>query len=150
MAAVLTQKMTEDHRACDHDFAEVERAVAEAAWGRAVQAFARFEAHTLAHFDGEEGLMFPAFEAETGMTSGPTVVMRMEHNQMRAVLKNMRAAIEAQDADEYEGEAETFLILIQQHNMKEESILYPMCDARLPQAAALWQQIAAKIEGASC
>ena len=65
------------------------------------------------------------------MTQGPTQVMRGEHAEMRATLAQLRAALASRDLDEFGGEAETLLIMMQQHNMKEENILYPMCDMRL-------------------
>ncbi|TRZ68118.1 MAG: hemerythrin domain-containing protein, partial [Rhodocyclaceae bacterium] len=40
--------------------------------------------------------------------------------------------------------AETLLILMQQHNMKEENILYPMCDQAL---AAQVEQLSERISG---
>lgn len=76
-------------------------------------------------------MLFPAFENATGMTQGPTQVMRMEHGQMRELTEQMNQALAAQDADAFAGAAETLLILMQQHNMKEENILYPMCDQAL-------------------
>ena len=36
-----------------------------------------------------------------------------------------------QNSERYAGEAETLLIMMQQHNVKEEHVLYPMCDQRL-------------------
>ncbi len=33
--------------------------------------------------------------------------------------------------DDYLGYAETLLIMMQQHNLKEENVLYPMCDQHL-------------------
>ena len=65
------------------------------------------------------------------MTMGPTQVMRMEHQQMRDLMSQAQAAIDAGDTDEYMGQAETLLIMMQQHNMKEENMLYPMCDQHL-------------------
>ena len=65
------------------------------------------------------------------MTQGPTQVMRGEHADMRATLAQLRAALASHDLDEFGGEAETLLIMMQQHNMKEENILYPMCDQHL-------------------
>ena len=72
------------------------------------------------------------FEAKTGMTMGPTQVMRMEHAQMRTLLDEARDALAAGNQDDYLGIAETLLIMMQQHNMKEENVLYPMCDQHLP------------------
>ena len=65
------------------------------------------------------------------MSGGPTEMMRYAHEQMRALLAQMREACAARDADAYGGAAETLLMLMQQHNMKEENILYPMCDRAL-------------------
>ena len=41
-------------------------------------------------------------------------------------------ALAAGNQDDYLGIAETLLIMMQQHNMKEENVLYPMCDQHLP------------------
>ena len=51
--------------------------------------------------------------------------------EIRELMDAAAAAIEARDADEYAGYAETTHIMIQQHNMKEENVLYPMCDQHL-------------------
>ena len=50
---------------------------------------------------------------------------------MRDALERLQAALRAQDGDDFAGEAETLLIMMQQHNMKEENMLYPMCEAHL-------------------
>jgi len=63
-----------------------------------------------------------------GSTGGPTQVMRMEHEQMRSLIASLTDVVEQQDQSEFLGEAETLLVLMQQHNMKEEQILYPMID----------------------
>ena len=76
-------------------------------------------------------MLFPAFEAATGMSGGPTQIMRMEHAQMRDLLAQMDAALQQKNRDAFAGIADTLLIMMQQHNMKEENILYPMCDNSL-------------------
>jgi hemerythrin-like domain-containing protein len=123
--------MTEDHRRCDDVFAEVEQAIASGDWDGATASFSRFHAGVLQHFATEESLLFPAFEEKTGMTMGPTQVMRSEHVQMRELMAAAAESLAAKDADGYSGNAETLLIMMQQHNMKEENILYPMCDQHL-------------------
>ena len=60
-----------DHRACDELFAAAEDAVAKSDWDRARDLFARFHAATLHHLAMEEEVLFPAFEARTGMRMGP-------------------------------------------------------------------------------
>ncbi|HRQ58224.1 MAG TPA: hemerythrin domain-containing protein [Azoarcus taiwanensis] len=131
----ITGVMTQDHRHCDEYFAEAENACLDGDWTRTEQAFERFATALEEHFGLEEGMLFPRFEEATGMTSGPTAMMRMEHQDLRAQVEEMRAAIARQDADAYSGESETLLIMMQQHNMKEENILYPMCDTRISDAA---------------
>jgi len=123
--------MTDDHRRCDDFFAEAEQAIGKKNIAAARAAFEHFQSSVLAHFECEEKTLFLTFEAKTGMTMGPTQVMRMEHQQMRDLLDDARNAIESGDMDDYLGLAETLLIMMQQHNMKEENILYPMCDQHL-------------------
>ncbi len=54
--------------------------------------------------------------------------MLMEHAQIKELLKQMGAAVERKDAQEYGGLSETLLMVMQQHNNKEEHILYPIMD----------------------
>lgn len=123
--------MTHDHRRCDDGFAQVEQAVAAQQWNRASGALNSFASAMRQHFAAEEELLFPAFELKSGMTMGPTQVMRDEHDQMRELIAAAQEALLAKDADDYSGNAETLLIMMQQHNMKEENVLYPMCDDHL-------------------
>ncbi len=142
----IRELLTDDHRQCDDLFAVVEQAVAAGEWGKADAAFARFCAAMLNHFDIEEATLFPEFEARTGMTMGPTQVMRGEHRQMRELLAAAEVSLGARDADDYSGYAETLLIMAQQHNMKEENVLYPMCDQHLGgEAASLVKQLRAAL-----
>lgn len=123
--------MTEDHRHCDDLFAEAEQAVSKKNMELALVAFGRFRSSMLAHFDSEEKTLFPTFEAKTGMRMGPTQVMRMEHEQLRGLLDDAMKALQKADVDDYLGQADTLVIMMQQHNMKEENMLYPMCDQHL-------------------
>ena len=133
--------MTNDHRRCDDIFAAVEQAAGKAQPEAARAAFAQFRSAMLAHFDSEEQTLFPAFEARTGMSMGPTQVMRMEHVQMRALMDDAGEALQAGNLDDYFGIAETLLIMMQQHNTKEENMLYPMCDQHLAGDAAVLEQL---------
>lgn len=143
--------MSTDHRHCDDLFAAVEAALEHAQADRlpaAQAAFAAFATAIDAHFTAEETLLFPAFEDASGMRFGPTAVMRDEHEQMREQIRLAGDALAAASADDYAGEAETLLILMQQHNVKEEGILYPMCDRQLAAGAEqLLGQIAGCIGG---
>ncbi|MFZ4535540.1 hemerythrin domain-containing protein [Propionivibrio sp.] len=123
--------MTDDHRQCDDCFVAVEQSVASGEWGNATTQFDQLRDAMRRHFAVEESILFPAFEARTGMSMGPTQVMRGEHAQMKELMAAAGDAMAARDADDYSGYAETLLIMMQQHNMKEENILYPMCDQHL-------------------
>ncbi len=144
-----TQVLPDHHRHCDELFVTAEDAVGRGDWAGAAGAFGRFEAQMKAHFEAEEAVLFPAFEAASGMTGGPTQMMRYEHEQMRSLLGQLAAACAAKDGDGYAGLAETLLMLIQQHNRKEENILYPMCDQALgAQAEQVGRQMSALLEQA--
>jgi hemerythrin-like domain-containing protein len=54
--------------------------------------------------------------------------MRSEHTQMRQLLKDLSQAPAGKDRDGYLGLSETLMIIMQQHNMKEEQMLYRMAD----------------------
>jgi hemerythrin superfamily protein len=138
----ITDYLSEDHEHCDDLFAEAENAVGAGDWTLAGERFALFRHDTLRHFACEETLLFPAFEAHTGMAGGPTLVMRDEHEQIRNTLAGMVAALAGRDARAYLGLAETLLMLMRQHNMKEERILYPMADQAIPDGAALVARMA--------
>jgi len=124
----ISNLMTGKHRQCDDHFVAVEQAVARSAWGEADSAFNHFRDAMLQHFALEETILFPAFEARTGNSMGPTQVMRMEHAQMRDLLQGMQNAVAAANQDGFLGLSETLNMLMQQHNLKEENMLYPMAD----------------------
>jgi len=127
----ITDFMSADHRSCDRLLVAVEQALADGDWELAQAAFERFRDGMLNHFSAEESVLFPRFEQSTGIYRGPTQVMRAEHLQMRQLLSAAAAALAARDTDDYSGNAETLLIMMQQHNVKEENVLYPMCDQHL-------------------
>jgi len=129
--SVISQSMTDDHRRCDKLFADAEAAAADNNWSQARSDFDAFQAAILHHFQMEEELLFPRFEQATGMTMGPTQVMRGEHAQMRELFSEMEAAVIAGQQDRFLGLSETLLMLMQQHNAKEEQMLYPMSDQAL-------------------
>jgi iron-sulfur cluster repair protein YtfE (RIC family) len=119
------------HKHCDDLFAGAEAAAYAGHWAACRDAFQRFSGEMTAHFATEEEVLFPAFETATGNTGGPTSMMRLEHAQMNALMTQAAQAAVVADSEGFSGAVETLLILMQQHNMKEENILYPMCDRAL-------------------
>ena len=135
----VTTFMSDDHRHCDHLFAAAEEAAANGDLPACRARLQAFEAAMTQHFAMEEQALFPAFEEATGNRMGPTRVMCLEHQQMREVLAALAEALAADDLDDYLGQADTLLILMQQHNIKEEQMLYPMSDRALGNGAAVIQ-----------
>lgn len=131
---MISDYMKNEHRECDTFFAAAEEAVALGEWEVANEKYLAFANETVLHFKKEEEELFPAFETHTGMTQGPTQVMRYEHEQVRQLIGQMAQALEDKDKDAYLSLAESMMILLQQHNMKEEQMLYAMCDRQLPPA----------------
>jgi len=122
----IPEYMTTKHRECDEYFSDAETAVSKNDWAQALDKWQSFAAELFEHFEQEEGTLFPAFENATGMTAGPTQVMRMEHQQMRGLVQDLDNALAAKAQEEYLGLSETLMVMMQQHNMKEEMMLYPM------------------------
>ena len=129
---IISNYMKNEHRECDTLFASAEEAVALGEWDVANEKYLAFANETVLHFKKEEEELFPTFETHTGMTQGPTQVMRYEHEQVRQLIGQMAQALEDKDKDAYLSLAESMMILLQQHNMKEEQMLYAMCDRQLP------------------
>jgi len=123
--------MTGVHGHCDELFAVAEQSVAKKNWPDAMSAFEAFIEASNKHFATEEEVLFPRLEQRMGHAGGPTQVMRMEHAQMQSLFDSLAAQLQSESQEEFLGGAETLLILMQQHNMKEEQILYPMADQLL-------------------
>jgi hemerythrin-like domain-containing protein len=122
--------LTNDHRKCDEVFAKMEEQATKSL-ADAKDLCAKFVSDMERHFQMEERVMFLEFETKTGMTSGPTAMMRQEHMQMRNLMSQLLEAIESDDKDKFFGLSETLMILLQQHNMKEEQMLYTMAQQHL-------------------
>jgi len=120
-----------DHSRCDTLFAEAEGAISGGDWPRGAELARDFLDGMRHHFAMEEEVLFPDFEETTGMTSGPTAVMRMEHEQMRRLFEEMDEEIASRNSAGFLGAGDTLLLMMQQHNAKEEQILYPMADRAL-------------------
>jgi hemerythrin-like domain-containing protein len=142
----ISDFMTQDHRACDDLLAVAEENIAKGNWDKATEQFDKFRKDTERHLTIEEESLFPAFENKTGMTMGPTQIMRSEHQQMRKVFDDLALKLAARDMDGCLGLTETLMVLMQQHNMKEEQVLYRMMDQSLGgEAASLLERAGAAV-----
>jgi len=130
MMSTIKEFLSADHSRCDEIFANMEEKAGDSL-ANAKELCEEFKNDMERHFQMEERVMFLEFENKTGMTQGPTAMMRQEHTQMRTLMKQMLEAIDADNKDRFFGLSETLMILLQQHNMKEEQMLYPMAQQHL-------------------
>ena len=144
VAAGLVEFFSQDHRDCDARWADVEELLDSADMDTAAPAWQKFDDGMRRHLAMEEDILFPAFDSMSGMGGGgPTAMMRMEHQQMRGLLDQIGEAMQSGDAQEALDIGDTLLMLIQQHNVKEEGMLYPMAQNML---GGQWAELVARLE----
>ncbi|OGR89389.1 MAG: hypothetical protein A2992_04485 [Elusimicrobia bacterium RIFCSPLOWO2_01_FULL_59_12] len=123
----ITQYYSDDHDRLDGLFGQFQ-ALKKSDAANARKCFGQFKAGLERHMAWEEEILFPDFEAKTGMRdAGPTQVMRMEHQQIRQLL----GSIAAHQGVGTEPEETQLLETLGSHNQKEEQILYPAIDQRV-------------------
>lgn len=127
----IVNYLTDEHRACDSLYAHLEEAIVDRNEEETKTYCNNFINSMETHLKKEEDILFPAFENATGNQMGPTQVMRMEHTQIRELLRQIREKVTENNTKQVTGILETLMILLQQHNMKEEQMLYPMADKAL-------------------
>jgi len=137
-ADCVTDLLGVDHRRLDAVLADMKRTLAA---GDALQARARFGAFREGlerHIDAEEQVLFPVFEKLSGATTGgPTAVMRAEHVELKKLMAEVAAALEAVPAGGITTPLAALTARIYAHNGKEERILYPMTDRLAREAGTL-------------
>lgn len=125
----ITEYLHNDHKRLDAILEMVDKQAKAEDYPSAVCCYAEFSCGLTHHIDREEHVLFPVFEKATGMTqSGPTVVMRAEHAEIRHALAQLAQALENKDATGYEAARGSLMGVLAPHNVKEEDILYPTCD----------------------
>ena len=134
----------QDHRDCDARWADVEELLDTDDIEAARPAWQKFVTGMRRHIAMEEEVLFPAFElASAAGDGGPTAVMRTEHQQMHGLLKQIAAAIESGNSELALDVGDTLLMLVQQHSLKEESMLYPMAENLL---TGQWADMVKRLE----
>jgi hemerythrin-like domain-containing protein len=120
-----------DHDRLDGLLRDARAAAARDDLDRARQLLGEFRDGLERHIRLEEEVLFPAFEERTGITRGPTVVMRYEHTLIRAFLSEMTHALGGDDAAGFGTAATALEGILGPHNVKEENVLYPAVDRAL-------------------
>jgi len=86
------------------------------------------------HIRLEEELLFPLFEARTGVTGGPTEVMRDEHREIERALDMMEEGLAQKSTEAFREGCRFLRSVLPEHNAKEEHVLYPTTDRVLSAA----------------
>ncbi len=124
----VSEFLSSDHRRLDAIFEASARLAAAGSFAEALAGFAEFASGLSRHIDMEETVLFPFFEARTGMTGGPTAVMRREHVEIRRLLAGITTALSASNNAAFTAGRGRLLEVLGAHNQKEEGILYPLSD----------------------
>ncbi|HSP05622.1 MAG TPA: hemerythrin domain-containing protein [Acidobacteriota bacterium] len=126
-AVSICKYFEKDHDRLDGLFQEYQR-LKGTDFPRAKECFMQFEFGLRRHIIWEEEILFPIFEEKSGMReNGPTEVMRSEHRQIHQTIEVLRQKLLAGNSNTGH-EEEYLLMLLGNHNLKEENILYPLID----------------------
>lgn len=115
-------------------------------WRRALHFHAEF--NDKLHHAREEALLFPALEA-AGLSpgTGPTAMLRAEHERCRHWRARIEQALAADDRARLQASTFGFLEFERQHILKENQILFPLARQLLqPSAVAMLQSAFATLE----
>lgn len=135
--ATFTAILGQDHRRLDGLLADAKRALRAGEIARASELFSAFRDGLERHIVAEEEVLFPAFETLTGVTAGPTRVMRAEHANLRALLREIAERLAQHGHESLTTPLASLTALLYAHNGKEERILYPATDRAAGAAGTL-------------
>lgn len=127
----ICDRLALDHKHCQDLFALIETGIDDKNWD-AVHAGARhFSDAIKEHIRMEENVLFPIFEETIRQGDGPVDILRREHAHLHGILDRMLAALDRLSPADFLLHAESFALLMQQHLMKEEVLIYPLLDKAL-------------------
>ncbi|HJV75742.1 MAG TPA: hemerythrin domain-containing protein [Noviherbaspirillum sp.] len=117
-----------DHKRCDDFFLRADESIRQKSWPEAGDSFSLFRNATERHLGMEEKVLFPTFEQAIRNAESPIALLRREHLQIRGMIERMAEAVSRMSCIDFLLHSETFMLLQQQHNQKEEELLYPLLD----------------------
>jgi hemerythrin-like domain-containing protein len=143
-----TEILMEEHRVIERVLAALDKAANRLDAGEQVRPSFFLEAADFikgfadgCHHKKEEGVLFPALVANGMSTqSGPVAVMLFEHQEGRRLTQGMRGAAERLQNGETAARqdivdnAQDYVLLLRQHILKEDNVLFPMADRVIPLA----------------
>lgn len=97
--------------------------------------FPEFAHHLRDHMRFEEEFMFPIVERTLCNAEGPICVMRRDHREIEDRLAGMAAALYLGDIAAFRDEHLALTLSLENHNGREERVLYPAIDRILDDKA---------------
>lgn len=133
-ARAVSEYLGWDHQRLDTILVRVTHLVREGAQQDASRSFAEFSCGLNWHIDAEEMTLFPAFEEKTGIRDGPTRVLRVDHRLIRFRMDEVTSALAAGDAAAIERAIAALGDALDDHNVMEERVFYPLADQAMTDA----------------
>ena len=100
-----------------------------------MDAFVLFRTSIEGHMAAEETVLFPYYESLPDRSMGLTEILRKGHKELRVFFMELADAITTQDVDEARVIMHVVTQMLEHHDNKEESELYPALNGqRLPVA----------------
>lgn len=129
----IKEFMTNDHRDCDELYILSEEQIAKD-FNSAKESFLKFYEATNNHFSMEEMVLFPMISPH--MQDANTLrSLEMEHESVRELLSKALKALEKKDINQFLSIGETMMMLLSQHNIKEEQSIYTLANIALADEA---------------
>jgi hemerythrin superfamily protein len=127
----VTAYLSWDHHRLAVLLSDAELRVEAGDFDGAVDRCREFERGLTRHMRLEEDVLFPLFEARSGLVDGPTAALRAEHREIERVELLLREALDRHDGEAFHDALSFLRATLQGHNSKEEHILFPMTDVLL-------------------
>lgn len=127
--ASIEEAFSHDHRRLEQALEASIAHVRAGRWDDAANAFAVFRRGIERHMEVEEQILFPA--VENGTETPLTAILRKGHRDLRVFFDELDDVLQARDAAEYARIAASMKALLERHDEKEETELYPAAQARL-------------------
>ena len=128
--STVSAELTEHHRRCRDLFAQADAVVRAGDWSKFNARLVALREELLGHFRFEEERLFPVYEESTGQRDA-TQELRVQHDDIRAILWALSSASAAHDPESCRSEFETLAELFRQHTETEEGMMYPAFERTL-------------------
>ena len=120
----LNTYLTDDHARCNGLLRRIEQSVAAARWPDARGEVTALRHALERHLLIEERIGF--IEAVLGHVDSHTAAMRSEQLHIRQVAQRLDDAVDAQNAQNFAGQAEALLLAMHLHGARAEPVLHPL------------------------